>query len=100
MKSADPSVPGGDDPGKSNQWLAFLNLGWLIMLNMLLFAGGGLWLDRRFKTAPWLLLAGVLLGFFGSGYTLYRAVKKLESEETRKPRNGGQTRQEGQGPGL
>ncbi len=86
MKSADPGVPGGDDPGKSTQWLAFLNLGWLIMLNMLVFAGGGLWLDRRFRTAPWLMLAGVLLGFAGSGYTLYRAVKKLESSEARKSR--------------
>jgi F0F1-type ATP synthase assembly protein I len=84
MKNADPTVPGGDDPGKSNQWLAFLNLGWLIMLNMLVFAGGGLWLDRRFRTAPWLMLAGVLLGFTGSGYTLFRAVKKLESDESKK----------------
>jgi F0F1-type ATP synthase assembly protein I len=88
MKNADPQVPGGDDPGKSNQWLAFLNLGWLIMLNMLIFAGGGLMLDRRFRTAPWLLLAGVVLGFAGSGYTLLRAVKKLESDEAKKPRKG------------
>lgn len=86
MKNAEGSSPDGEDPGKSNQWLAFLNLGWLIMLNMLVFAGGGLWLDRRFRTAPWLLLAGVFLGFFGSGYTLYRAVKKLESGETGKSR--------------
>ena len=86
MKSADPTVPDGDDPAKSNQWLAFLNLGWLIMLNMLVFAGGGLWLDRRFRTAPWLLLTGVLLGFFGSGYTLLRAVKKLEETEAKNPR--------------
>ena len=88
MKSADPSAPKGDEAGKSNQWLAFLNLGWLIMLNMLVFAGGGLWLDRRFRTAPWLMLAGVLLGFTGSGYTLMRAVKKLESDEAKKPPKG------------
>lgn len=88
MKSADPTVPEGDDPGKSNQWLAFLNLGWLIMLNMLVFAGGGLWLDRRFRTAPWLLLTGVLLGFSGSGYTLLRAVKNLEATEAKKSRKG------------
>jgi F0F1-type ATP synthase assembly protein I len=86
MKNGEPSGSGGDEPGKSNQWLAFLNLGWLIMLYMLAFAGGGLWLDRRFHTAPWLLLAGVFLGFFGSGYTLFRAVKKLESDEAKKSR--------------
>jgi F0F1-type ATP synthase assembly protein I len=86
MKRGDPSPSGGEDPGKSNQWLAFLNLGWLIMLYMLAFAGGGLWLDRKLHTAPWLLLTGVFLGFFGSGYTLFRAVKKLESDEAKKPR--------------
>ncbi len=86
MKSGEPSANEAADPGKSNQWLAFLNLGWLIMLYMLAFAGGGLWLDRRFHTAPWLLLTGVFLGFFGSGYTLFRAVKKLESDEAKKSR--------------
>jgi len=86
MKSADPADPKGEDAGKENQWLAFLNLGWLIMLNMLVFAGGGLWLDRRLHTAPWLMLTGVLMGFTGSGYTIYRAVKKLESDEEGKKR--------------
>lgn len=86
MKNAEGEGTAGGDPGKSNQWLAFLNLGWLIMLNMLVFAGGGLWLDRRFRTAPWLMLTGVFLGFFGSGYTIYRAVKNLESGETKKSR--------------
>jgi F0F1-type ATP synthase assembly protein I len=100
MKSADPSVPGGDDPGKSNQWLAFLNLGWLIMLNMLVFAGGGLWLDRRFRTAPWLMLVGVLLGFAGSGYTLLQAVKKLEANEAKKPPKGHQAKPKDSGSGL
>ena len=100
MKSANPNVPDGDDPAKSNQWLAFLNLGWLIMLNMLVFTGGGLWLDRRFHTAPWLLLAGVLLGFSGSGYTLLEAVKKLESNEAKRPPKGQKTKPTDQGPGL
>ncbi|HKP94929.1 MAG TPA: AtpZ/AtpI family protein [Fibrobacteria bacterium] len=78
--SRDPGEEGGTD-----QWLAFLNLGWLIALNMLLFVGGGLWLDKHFGTTPILLLIGVFVGFFASGYTLYRAVKKLEREEARKP---------------
>jgi F0F1-type ATP synthase assembly protein I len=82
MKKNNPD-PEEDEGG--GQWLAFLNLGWLIALNMLLGVGGGLWLDKRFKTAPVLLLIGVFLGFFASGYTIYRAVKKLESEESRKP---------------
>jgi F0F1-type ATP synthase assembly protein I len=80
------SNPDGTKAGGSNEWLALLNLGWLIVGNMLLFVGGGLWLDKHFKTAPILLLVGVFLGFFGSGYTIYLAVKKLERDEGGKPR--------------
>ena len=72
---------------KSNQWLAYLNLGWLMVANMAVFTGLGLWADRHFGTAPVLLLIGVFLGFFGCGYTIYRAVKKIESEERPQPRS-------------
>ena len=67
-----------------NQWMAFLNLGWVIVGNMVLFTGGGIWLDRRFRTSPWILLAGVFVAFFVSGYAIYLAVKKLESSEAKK----------------
>ena len=83
MKKNSPEDSGKED---GNQWLAFLNLGWLIVGNMVLFVGGGLWLDKHFKTAPILLLIGVFAGFFASGYTLYRAVKKLERNEAAGPR--------------
>lgn len=76
------------DPGlkpDANQWLAFLNLGWIFAITLLICAGGGLWLDRRFGTSPILLLAGAFLGFAASGYALYKAVKKLETQETQKP---------------
>ncbi len=78
MKKNNPPNPQADS---SNQWLAFLNLGWIIVGNMLLFVGGGLWLDKHFQTPPILLLIGVFAGFFSSGYTIYRAVKKLERQE-------------------
>lgn len=35
------------------------------------FVFGGHWLDERWGTTPWLLLAGVLLGF---GIALYRLI--------------------------
>lgn len=68
---------------KSDQWLSYLNLGWLLVANMAVFMGGGFWADRHFGTTPFLLLIGVFLGFFGCGYTIYRAVKKIESDERR-----------------
>ncbi len=73
--------------GTSTQWLAYLNLGWFMVANMAVFVGGGLWADRHFRTAPILLLIGVFLGFIGCGYTIYRAVKKIEREEAAKPRS-------------
>lgn len=73
--------------GTSNQWLAYLNLGWLMVANLGVFVGGGLWADKRFGTAPILLLIGVFVGFVGCGYTIYRAVKKLEHDEAAGPRN-------------
>ena len=86
MKKNSPASPEEKNPANSNQWLAFLNLGWLIVGYMLVFTMGGLWLDRHFHKAPLFILIGVFLGFFGSGYTIYIAVKKLESSEARKPR--------------
>jgi F0F1-type ATP synthase assembly protein I len=85
MKNNVPAIP-PENGGQSNQWLDFLNLGWIIVGNMLLFVGGGLWLDKHFKTTPILLLIGVFLAFFASGYSIYQAVKKAERDEAGKPR--------------
>lgn len=39
---------------------------------LLLFLFGGKWLDERLGTSPWLLLAGVFLGFVLGVLWLYR----------------------------
>jgi Putative F0F1-ATPase subunit Ca2+/Mg2+ transporter len=46
----------------------------------------GLWLDKRFGTAPVFVLLGVLLGFASSGYYFYQTVRKLGGEVPAKPR--------------
>ncbi len=86
MKKNSPASPDEKNPANSTQWLAFLNLGWLIVGNMLVFTFGGLWLDKHYHKAPVFLLVGVVLSFLGSGYSVYAAVKKLESTEAKKPR--------------
>jgi len=35
---------------------------------------GGFWLDKTLDTTPWLMLVGVVLGFFGSMYIIYKTV--------------------------
>ncbi len=60
-----------------NSWLAFVHLGWIIALTMTAGLLGGHWLDRRLDTAPLFLLVGAGLGIFASGYSFYRAIRKL-----------------------
>jgi F0F1-type ATP synthase assembly protein I len=75
--------PSGDarkplaDQAPQNQWLAFLNLGWVFVATMVLTVFGGLWLDKRFGTAPLFILLGVCLGFAANGYSFYVALRKL-----------------------
>lgn len=83
-KGGDAPDDGPDDARRpldaqapQNQWLALLNLGWTFLATMGLTVFGGLWLDKRFGTAPLFILIGVLLGFAASGYSFYLALRKL-----------------------
>ncbi|HEY4658851.1 MAG TPA: AtpZ/AtpI family protein [Gemmatimonadaceae bacterium] len=69
-------------PG-SGARLAGLGLQFVIAILLCLFAGQ--WLDRRLGSAPWFLLAGVLVGAAAGFYSLYRALvaenRRLDEEE-------------------
>ena len=52
----------------------FVGLGFELAVPLLLGLFGGQWLDRRYGTAPWLLLAGVVLGAIVGFLNLYRRV--------------------------
>ncbi len=47
-------------------------LGFAIACPMLVFIGGGAWLDGVLHTAPWLMLLGVLLGILVAGGAIYQ----------------------------
>lgn len=52
---------------------------------LLAFLFLGQWLDRRYDTAPWLMMLGVLLGAGGGLYSMYRVLMaEQEREEARK----------------
>jgi F0F1-type ATP synthase assembly protein I len=49
----------------------------------------GSWLDRRFRTTPWLTLVGLVLGFAAGGretYLIYRRYQSEAAEEEKKRR--------------
>jgi len=41
----------------------------------------GNWLDRRFGTSPWLMLAGLVLGFVAAGRETYQIYRRYQAEE-------------------
>ncbi len=44
-----------------------------IAIELALPAGGGLWLDRKYGTMPWLTIFGALIG----GYLAFRGLQQL-----------------------
>jgi F0F1-type ATP synthase assembly protein I len=61
-----------------------IDIGYRIMGAILIFGGGGVWLDRTFETTPWLSIAGTLLSFMAIMGIIMRFV--IEEEERKKRR--------------
>jgi F0F1-type ATP synthase assembly protein I len=57
-----------------------LTLGWAIPVWLLAGIFAGRWLDTHFGWYPWATLAGALLGIAGAGYTVMRAVQKIDRD--------------------
>ena len=54
--------------------MQFVGLGFELVAPLLVGLFGGQWLDRRFGTPPWLLIAGVLVGAAAGVLSLYRRI--------------------------
>ena len=67
---------------------AVAGLGMQFVVAILLFLFLGKWLDERFGTTPWLLIAGVFLGAGASFYSIYRRLMadQRREDEARKRR--------------
>jgi F0F1-type ATP synthase assembly protein I len=81
-KRSPPSREGGTSGA------AVAGLGMQFVVAILLFLFLGKWLDERFGTTPWLLIAGVFLGAGASFYSIYRrlmADQKREDEARKRP---------------
>lgn len=61
-----------------------VDLGYRIMGAILLFGGGGVWLDRTLETTPWLSIAGVILSFVAIMAIIMRFVIEEENKKKRR----------------
>lgn len=53
---------------------------------ILVFLFAGRWLDSKFGTEPWLLIAGVVVGAVGGFYSMYRQLVILPREREQEQR--------------
>jgi F0F1-type ATP synthase assembly protein I len=72
--------------GKPDPRLMGLGLQFVIAILLCLY--GGMWLDAKFHTAPWLMLIGALLGAGAGFYSMVRVVlsadKRMDEEDHKK----------------
>jgi len=54
----------------------YLNIGYYLIIPIIIFLMLGLWLDKVFKTKPFFVLFFLLVGILSSFYNLYRLVKE------------------------
>ena len=67
--------------------MPYMGLGMQMVLTMVLFVAGGYYLDRWLDTAPWLLLAGALLGMVAVFAFLFRLADRLSNKSNPRPKN-------------
>lgn len=61
--------------------LDFLDTTWRISVPVVLFAGAGIFTDRKLDTAPWMTLLGSVLGFAVAGYLLKKQLQAVVGRE-------------------
>ena len=79
-----PDPDSNDLTSASASYMRYAGLGIQFAGTVGVFAWLGWWADRKFGTSPWILLAAVMLGFFGSFYSLIRRVP-VSSKRSRTP---------------
>jgi F0F1-type ATP synthase assembly protein I len=69
------------------QLAPYMNLGWQLVISVGVMALLGWWLDGKFHTKPWLLVAGSLLGAAAGLYTFIKTVIDLSNKKTKNENN-------------
>ncbi len=79
-----PSKPGKDWRAGLREAGPLLGLGIQVGLTMVVFAGGGVWLDVKFGTAPLFTLVGAGFAAVSLGLLLARIVKEQNRRSGRR----------------
>lgn len=58
-----------------------LDTAWRIAIPVVLFAGAGIFLDKKLNIAPWSTLAGALVGFVIAGLLIKQQLQAVQREE-------------------
>ena len=67
---------GQNRPGQATSGAQFAGAGFQFAVMVVLSAFGGIWIDRKLGTSPWLLIVTVFVGAALGFYSLYRNLMK------------------------
>ena len=62
--------------GRWRAALRLIGVGWYIGLCIFLGVWGGLWLDEKLNTTPFLVIAGLIIGLAVAVYGVYRMLRE------------------------
>jgi F0F1-type ATP synthase assembly protein I len=82
--SIPPEKPGGNKDRSYAQIALLGTVPAILVAAPLIGYFAGNWADNKFGTTPYLMIAGVVLGFGAAGREIYRLVKKSEELEEEK----------------
>lgn len=82
-KAADSTTkPSKPEPSVLGTILTDLaDTAWRIAVPVLLFAGMGIFIDKKAGSAPWVTLAGVVVGFIFAGLLIKRQLAAINQRE-------------------
>ncbi len=67
--------------------LAITTLGLEFAVFEILGGGVGFWLDKKYHSSPWFLLAGVILGFMLGMYRVWRWAQEMAAHDQAQTKN-------------